>query len=151
MKKYLLLGLALIVANSFSSARAQSCSNFVGISNGSGSPPVVVGSSVQLLVSVPADFVVSVYLDGNEVFTVSNPTSTPALDNTTLTVAYGSHTLQAGTCPAFAFSVVPPPPPPATPALSGSPTLVESNAPYTLSWSVPAGTINHYTLSKSVA
>jgi hypothetical protein len=150
MKKYLLLGLVLIFANSFTSARAQSCSNYVGITNSSGSPPVVVGNAVQLEVSVPAGFVVSVYLDGNEVLTYSNPTTTPSIITTTLTVAYGNHTLQAGTCPAFDFSVVATPPPPGAPVLSGPTAIVHSGKPYTISWTVPSGSINHYTLSTSV-
>src|SRR5579862_6823239 len=85
MKKYLLLGLALILANSFTSARAQSCLNHATVANSSGSQRVVVGNAVQLLVAVPTNSVVNVYLDGNLALTYY-PTGTPAIVPTTLTV-----------------------------------------------------------------
>jgi hypothetical protein len=51
---------------------------------------------------------------------------------------------------AFDFSNVPPPPPPtAAPGLSAF-TSSTTGTPYTLYWSVPPGTIDHYTLNKSV-
>jgi hypothetical protein len=146
MRKYLLLGLALIFASNFTSALA--CNSFVSITNASGSPPVVVGNTVQIGVSVPVNFVVDVYLDGAVVLTFPNVSPIPEIVNTTLTVAYGSHTLDSGGCP-IEFTVVATAPAPGTPTLSSSGIFVQSGATYTLSWSVPTGTINHYTLSSS--
>ena len=44
----------------------------------------------------------------------------------------------------------PPPPPPVVPTLSTNFTSVDSGDSFTLSWSVPTGSINHYTLSSSL-
>ena len=143
MKKYVLLGLALIFANSVTAARADSCTSYATIRNASGSPPVVAGSAVQLQVTITPGSVVPVYLDGKEVFTVSNPNSTSTTITTTATVPSGSHSLQAGTCVTEFSSVSPP----GTPTLSSSRAVVSNGLPYTISWTVPSGSIDHYTLS----
>lgn len=144
MKKYLLLGLALIFASNFTSVWA--CTSYVGLTNGSGSPPVVVGNTVQIVVSVPVNFTINVYLDGAIVLTFPNVSPIPEIINTSLTVAYGSHTLDSDGCP-IDFTVVATAPAPGAPTLSSTASFVQSGAPYTLSWTVPAGAINHYTLS----
>lgn len=90
--------------------------------------------------------------------TQSTPTVTTATTasvsglspGTTYTVfVYGSNTSGNSTISSNAFTTLSPPP--GAPSLSVSPTLTYAGNPVTLNivWTVPTGTVNHYTLSRS--
>jgi hypothetical protein len=153
MRKYLMIGLALIFANVVPVARAlDGCPN-MNLNNGRGSPPVVVGRTVNAFVNLPPETDVSVYLDGELTYSQGNDGSTWSVAVFSLPLgSYGQHTLQDSTefdC-VVNFSNVPGNAPAlSAPALSGSATSVRSNSPHTLSWTVPSGsTIDHYTISR---
>lgn len=132
MKKYLLIGLALIAANGFTSARAADSCSTLTILNASGSPPVVVGNEVNVVGYGPAQFT-TVYLDGSAVAHLIDPSAPPSqielLPGVVLVGAYGSHTLQTSFDPdgcVINFSTVAPPPPPPPPPLP-PPVIDNSN------------------------
>ncbi len=148
-----MIGLALMFAPVLPAARAaDGCPNMT-LNNAQGSPPVVVGSTVTAAVFLPAETDVFVYLDGNLTYSQGNDDSTWSEAVFSLSLAsYGNHTLQDSTefdC-IINFRNVPPGQAPAlsAPTLSGSATSVRSNSPHTLSWTVPSGMINHYTISR---
>jgi hypothetical protein len=154
MKKYLALGLALILANTVVPVQAaDSCTN-LWLTNASGSPPVVQGNVVGFagLGIAPS---MDIYLDGVYVTSVHDILTPPPNwfnGSGTLWVPYGTHTLRNGVeaC-TINFSTVPPPAVPGTPTLSTNKTFVRPNVAYTLSWTVPSGSINHYTLHRTAS
>jgi hypothetical protein len=126
MKKYLLLGLVLLAANGLTPARAaDSCSTLV-LTNASGSPPVVQGTTVDFN-DIGFPLLSAVLLDGSIAWEGAQPSLPP--DQLTVFsggiggLSYGSHTLQAGYDPdgcIINFTTVPaPPPPPPPPAIPG--------------------------------
>jgi hypothetical protein len=132
----------------------------MSLNNARGSPPVIVGNKVTAAVILPAETDVFVYLDGALVYSQGNDGSTWSAAVFSLPLAtYGKHTLQDSTeldC-TINFSNVPagsaaalavPAAAPSAPVLRGTPTNVRSNSPFTLSWTVPSGTVNHYTISR---
>lgn len=108
MNKNLLTAFALFLIAGFSSAKADCIS--IGLINGSGSPPVVYGSTVDVAVlwEVPS---ADVLLDGIPVASFSDPFSPPGtqwLDTFQVPVSNGSHTLQSTFGPCFVnFAVSP--------------------------------------------
>lgn len=109
MKKFVLVALALCLTAAFSPAKAG-CIN-LWVVNGSGSPPVVNGSTVNVAVLWEAPYA-DVFLDGNLVASYWDPVNPPGtqwLDTFQVPVANGSHTLHSvpGTC-LVNFTVAPP-------------------------------------------
>jgi hypothetical protein len=159
MRKYLMIGLALIFAHGSPAARALSGCPNMGLNNASPPANIVVGSTVEAFVVMPAETDVWIWLDGNFVEDESNPNTNDSAAVFDLPLSYyGAHTLQDSLdsdC-ILNFTNVPAgqAPAPSAPALSGapvrsgSPISVRSNSPHTLSWTVPSGTINHYTISR---
>jgi hypothetical protein len=114
MKKYLLIALALIGATGFiTSAQANDYCSGVFLTNGSGSPPVVVGNTVSFIANGYAPYSV-LYFDGGAVLLSDpwgNPPGTPFSTGGSITgVANGAHTLRMDwdAC-TVNFTVVPPP------------------------------------------
>jgi len=90
--------LALILPAFFAEAEAADVCNGLSVPNGTGSPPVVVGSKVDIAVDVLPSNVVFVYLDNQLALTAYNPGTQLALLIFSLpNVPYGNHTLQATT------------------------------------------------------
>jgi hypothetical protein len=151
MKNYLVLGLALFLATSFTPAKAaDSCPN-LALVNAVGSPPVVHGNVIQFAgwgISPSMD----IYLDNayaTSVYDAVTPIGQWFYSGGSLWVPHGTHTLrnalEACTITFSSVSV------PGVPTLSTNRTHVGPNFPYTLSWTVPSGSINHYTLHTSNA
>ena len=164
MRKYLMIGLALIFASALPTAQAlQGCPN-MNMLNGNGGFPVpeVVGNVVQAFVISPAETDVEVFLDGQFALDTDSNSENDSVDDFQLTLAYyGAHTLEDTLDPGCVLNFTNVPasqvPAPSAPALSGVPARhaalvqkvsVRSNSPHTLSWTVPSGKINHYTMSR---
>jgi len=137
MKKYWFIAFALLGANAVvTSARAADACPFLGLTNASGSPPVVTGSTVNFLVSGLSP-VADYYYDGTNhgfVVDIVSPPNTLFTGGATITgVPSGAHTLRAGveTC-TVNFTVVPFP---STPTMTQGSLFWEGDSPDP--WSIP--------------
>ena len=151
MKKYAYLGVALTAAHLFPAARAADTCAGIALTNGHGIPQVVYGQTLDLLATglAPASHI---YLDGVSTAIITDFNDPPLTAFTTaielIDIPYGAHTLQVdgGIC-FLSFSNIQPPAAPGTPSLSTNRTDITGGS-YTLSWTVPSGSIHHYTLHK---